>query len=116
MKGLFRDTSAMSTRRIERTLMPNTYVKLLTQEFEDLAKIAAGTGIAPEDLGTVTEPFFTTKQVGKGSGLGLSMAKGFVEQSGGALELTSTPGQGATFAFWLPSQTPEDDDQEGACP
>lgn len=50
MKGLFRDTSAMSTRKIERTLMPNTYVKLLTQEFEDLAKIAAGTGIAPEDL------------------------------------------------------------------
>ncbi|NPD19186.1 ATP-binding protein [Alterinioella nitratireducens] len=89
-------------------LSPGVYARISVTD--------TGPGIAPEDLGTVTEPFFTTKQVGKGSGLGLSMAKGFVEQSGGALELTSTPGQGATFAFWLPSQTPEDDDQEGACP
>jgi len=61
-----------------------------------------GPGIAPEHQMTVLDPFFTTKPVGKGSGLGLSMAKGFVEQSGGALELRSQPGDGTIIAFWLP--------------
>jgi AraC-like DNA-binding protein len=56
IKGLFRDRPTMSTRTIERTLMPNTYVKLLTQEFDDLAKIAAGTGIAHEDLRDYPNP------------------------------------------------------------
>ena len=62
----------------------------------------SGPGIAPEHQMTVLDPFFTTKPVGKGSGLGLSMAKGFVEQSGGALELLSQPGSGTIIAFWLP--------------
>ena len=62
----------------------------------------SGPGIAPEHLMTVMDPFFTTKPVGTGSGLGLPMAKGFVEQSGGALELISQQGQGTIVALWLP--------------
>lgn len=62
----------------------------------------SGPGIAPEHQMTVMDPFFTTKPVGKGSGLGLPMAKGFVEQSGGALELISQPEDGTTIAVWLP--------------
>lgn len=51
------------------------------------------------------EPFFTTKDVGKGSGLGLSMVYGFVKQSRGAVQIRSTPGEGATVELWLPRAT-----------
>lgn len=54
-----------------------------------------GTGIPADILAKVTEPFFTTKPPGKGTGLGLSMVAGFVEQSGGVLEI-STPDSGGT--------------------
>jgi CheY-like chemotaxis protein len=53
-------------------------------------------------LARVTEPFFTTKEHGKGTGLGLAMAKGFAEQSGGALQIESTLGQGTVVSLWLP--------------
>ncbi len=61
-----------------------------------------GTGIAPDVLGKVTEPFFTTKEVGKGSGLGLSMVYGFAQQSNGAFRIDSTLGEGTTAELWLP--------------
>ena len=48
------------------------------------------------------EPFFTTKEQGKGTGLGLPMARGFAQQSGGALTITSDPGLGTVVALWLP--------------
>ena len=61
-----------------------------------------GTGIAPDQIEAIFEPFFTTKEVGKGTGLGLSQAFGFAKQSGGDIEVTSAPGQGATFTIYLP--------------
>ena len=61
-----------------------------------------GTGIAPDVLGKVMEPFFTTKEVGKGSGLGLSMVYGFAQQSNGAFRIDSTFGKGTTAELWLP--------------
>ncbi|RMH14855.1 MAG: response regulator, partial [Gemmatimonadetes bacterium] len=61
-----------------------------------------GVGIAPDDLPRVTEPFFTTKGVGQGSGLGLSSVHGFVLQSGGGLRIESTPGLGTRVRFVLP--------------
>jgi len=61
-----------------------------------------GTGIDPAILGRVVEPFFTTKPKGQGTGLGLSMAKGFAEQSGGALAISSEVGRGTTVTLWLP--------------
>jgi hypothetical protein len=48
------------------------------------------------------EPFFTTKGPGKGTGLGLPMAQGFAQQSGGALEVQSVIGRGTTISIWLP--------------
>lgn len=63
-----------------------------------------GTGIAPEILRRVTEPFFTTKPVGQGSGLGLSMVEGFARQSHGALALSSG-GQGTRAVIYLPLVT-----------
>ena len=61
-----------------------------------------GVGIAPDVLGRIFEPFFTTKPKGAGTGLGLSMAYGFAKQSGGAISVDSTPGQGSTFSLLLP--------------
>lgn len=61
-----------------------------------------GTGIAADKLEAIFEPFYTTKEVGKGTGLGLSQAFGFARQSGGDIEVQSTPGSGATFTVYLP--------------
>ena len=60
-----------------------------------------GTGIDRSTLARAAEPFFTTKPKGRGTGLGLSMAKTFAEQSGGALEIDSEPGRGTTVTLWL---------------
>jgi signal transduction histidine kinase/CheY-like chemotaxis protein len=61
-----------------------------------------GSGMPAEILARAAEPFFTTKERGRGTGLGLSMARGFAEQSGGALAIRSTPGLGTTVTLWLP--------------
>jgi len=61
-----------------------------------------GTGISSENLEKVMEPFFTTKELGKGSGLGLSMVYGFAKQSNGAFHLRSEVGQGTTAELLLP--------------
>jgi CheY-like chemotaxis protein len=71
----------------------------------DYVRIAVedtGTGISPEHLEKVMEPFFTTKEMGKGSGLGLSMVYGFAKQSNGAFRLESEMGKGTTAELWLP--------------
>ncbi len=60
-----------------------------------------GPGMPPEVLARATEPFFTTKPRGKGTGLGLAMVQGFAQQSGGAMRIMSTPGAGTTVEIWL---------------
>lgn len=65
-----------------------------------------GRGMAPETLARAMEPFFTTKEAGRGSGLGLSMVYGFAKQSGGHLHIDSTLGYGTRVELFLPaSQT-----------
>ena len=61
-----------------------------------------GDGMSPETLDRAFEPFFTTHDVGEGSGLGLSMVYGFMKQSGGAVELTSEIGVGSDVILWFP--------------
>ncbi len=61
-----------------------------------------GEGMAPETLRRAIEPFYSTKDVGRGTGLGLSMVHGLAAQSGGALTLDSAPGEGTTATLWLP--------------
>ncbi len=62
-----------------------------------------GTGIAPEHLPHIFEPFFTTKGVGKGTGLGLAMSYGIVQQHGGRIEVDTEAGRGTTFRVLLPA-------------
>jgi signal transduction histidine kinase/CheY-like chemotaxis protein len=64
-----------------------------------------GTGMPPEVLARALDPFFTTKEPGKGTGLGLAQAYAFATQSQGSLTLSSTPGQGTTVELHLPRST-----------
>jgi signal transduction histidine kinase len=63
-----------------------------------------GSGIDPEDLPNIFQPFFTTKPVGEGTGLGLAAAYGIVQSHQGHIEVRSAPGGGTCFDIWLPVQ------------
>ena len=71
-----------------------------------------GSGMPPHILARATEPFFTTKGIGQGTGLGLAMAHGFVQQSGGRLEIESELGHGTTVRMIFPKIAPEKEAHE----
>jgi signal transduction histidine kinase len=62
-----------------------------------------GHGIRREHIRRIYDPFFTTKSIGQGTGLGLSVSYGIVQEHGGAIFVDSTPGQGTTFQVALPA-------------
>jgi len=75
---------------------PGDYVAL------SVTDTGTGTGMGPDVIARAFDPFFTTKPIGQGSGLGLSMIYGFVQQSGGHVRLHSKKGQGTTVTIYLP--------------
>ncbi len=74
--------------------LPGDYVRIAVTD--------SGQGMDEATLARAVEPFFTTKGIGRGTGLGLPMVHGLAEQSGGRLMLTSRPGEGTTAELWLP--------------
>jgi serine/threonine-protein kinase len=66
-----------------------------------------GVGMTPEVLARVFEPYFSTKEAGEGTGLGLSLAYSIIQEHGGEIQLSSTPGQGSCFVIDLPSAPPD---------
>ena len=76
--------------------------KGVSGRFVELTVADTGPGIAPEVLERMFEPFYTTKEVGKGSGMGLSMVHGIVHEHGGHLLVETTPGTGTVFRVLFP--------------
>lgn len=72
----------------------------------------SGTGIAPEDLERVMEPFFTTKRVGEGTGLGLAICYGIMQMHGGDITITSRQGEGTTVTMSFPQWREGDESDE----
>jgi len=94
-----------AARRLDAPLKCAAGQSLAVGDYVAFSVVDTGPGIPDGDMDRVTDPFFTTKGVGKGSGLGLSMVAGFALKSGGGLQITSSP-LGAVVTILLPDATP----------
>ncbi|MDB5550440.1 MAG: sensor histidine kinase [Rhizobium sp.] len=86
-----------------RHVASGEHPQLAPGDYAVLSVIDLGPGMDRDTLARAHEPFFTTKGVAKGTGLGLSMVHGFAQQSGGSLDIQSSPGSGTTVDIWLPA-------------
>ena len=91
----------ITTRK--RILFKNEIQGLSEGDYIEVNVTDGGTGIPKENLDHVLEPFFTTKDIGKGSGLGLSQVFGFVQQSGGSLHIQSEVDIGTSISMFFPA-------------
>jgi signal transduction histidine kinase len=91
---LDREEVAQSRRLSHGNLGPGAYVRLCVSD--------TGSGIPPQVLDRMFDPFFSTKGVGEGTGLDLSLVHGIVADLDGAIDVRTTVGRGTTFTIWLP--------------
>jgi signal transduction histidine kinase/ActR/RegA family two-component response regulator/HAMP domain-containing protein len=78
---------------------PGPYLQLVVKD--------TGSGMPPDIKQRIFDPYFTTREVGKGSGMGLAVVHGIVQNHGGAIAIDSEPGQGSTFAILFPAAEPD---------
>lgn len=79
-----------------------TNLDLTSGEYLKITISDTGHGINPEIIGRIFDPYFTTKEVGKGSGMGLAVVHGIIQNHNGAITVDSNPGEGSTFTILLP--------------
>jgi signal transduction histidine kinase/ABC-type amino acid transport substrate-binding protein/CheY-like chemotaxis protein len=89
-------------------LIPGSYTKLIFQD--------TGTGIAPQMMGSIFDPYFTTKNYGDGTGLGLAETYGIIQNIGGEIIAESEPGKGSIFTIFLPIVEGSAQDTTGSAP
>jgi two-component system NtrC family sensor kinase len=80
--------------RVATAMKPDGFVEIIVSD--------NGCGISPENLSKVFSPFFTTKPVGQGTGLGLSVCYGIIDNMGGTMAVESERGVGTVFSLLLP--------------
>jgi len=96
--------------RIDQAYADNRDQEIQPGRYVMIAVSDTGTGIPADVLPRIFDPFYSTKEVGKGSGMGLSMVEGFVKQSGGTVQIYTEKDQGTTFKLYFPAldSTPQD--------
>jgi two-component system NtrC family sensor kinase len=95
--------SGGSARVVVATGAPRSGLSRAEHGFVSITVEDRGAGVPPDVLPHIFEPFFTTKDVGEGTGLGLSVAYGIVEEHGGWIQVATAVGEGSRFAVHLPS-------------
>ncbi|MFZ2445604.1 MAG: DUF3365 domain-containing protein [Syntrophobacteraceae bacterium] len=99
------------TRGVPEDVKPGHHLRLSVGD--------TGHGMAPEVLDRIFDPYFTTKEVGKGSGLGLAVVHGIVKRHQGVIDVRSKPGEGTTFTVYLPGiegRAPEQTEPDSPVP
>ncbi len=100
------EVAVMCMESLARNVPQRLRGKNLSGRFVRITVMDSGSGIAPEALPKIFDPFFTTKDQGRGTGLGLSVVYGIVDQLGGAIEVESKIGEGSSFDVYLPQVAP----------
>lgn len=95
-------TLTVSTRRLNKEQLPEDYREIAGSEYVEIVVADTGCGMDDEILRQIWNPFFTTKAVGEGTGLGLSVVQDILISHGGIMRVESKPGEGSQFYIYLP--------------
>ncbi|MCI5122338.1 MAG: response regulator [Candidatus Electrothrix sp. AUS4] len=105
-----------STRAISTYRIHNNFTCIQSTTFVELAVQDSGQGIEESTISRIFDPYFTTKEQGAGTGLGLAVIHGIVEDSKGFIEVESSKGQGTTFHVYLPTIKQEKKEKAAEAP